>query len=394
MRPLYIYFSERYEYVIDKKKCEQLPIGKLLISFLDFEWDRIKSDVGSVKTKIFSMAKSENSLLSADFPESKNYFLMSKFYQKLYQTLLEVHPLCGQTVDHYLESFLDDSFPDQPAMVQFAYSIFKHYPDAPMMPEAINTFASYADMPLPDRGLIEATERLVIEIEKMIDEFLVFKDDLLSMIDFSLDSNGKYSDLPTDKRYFLMQKSSFEPFMHNKALFEKVSIERKLLEDVTFPDFSFYEIEDLLEEINKFKFNSYTFYRSNDLRALVLLEFDYMCSDKCFVRKCENCGRLFQPYSQRSIYCGRISDETGKMCKEIAPAIKYRKQVDNDEAKKYYQKLNNAYQMRCRRAPACYSDSKRFEWQTMAKKLLEEVKDGTISLEEFKEKIKIPDIKQ
>lgn len=213
------------------------------------------------------------------------------------------------------------------------------------------------------------------------------------MIDFSLDSNGKYSDLPTDKRYFLMQKSSFEPFKHNKALFEKVSIERKLLEDVTLPDFGFYEVEDLLEEIKKLEIDSYTFYRSNDLRALVLLEFDYMCCEKYFVRKCENCGSFFQPYSQRSIYCDRISDETGKMCKETAPAMKYRKQVNGDEAKKYYQKLNNAYQMRCRRAPACYSDKERFQWQTMAKKLLEEVENGTISLEEFKEKIKIPEIK-
>ena len=44
--------------------------------------------------------------------------------------------------------------------------------------------------------------------------------------------------------------------------------------------------------------------------------------------------------------------------------------------------------------PACYSDAERFEWQTMAKKLLEEVEIESMSLEEFKEKIKIPEIKQ
>jgi len=73
MKPLYIYLSERYEYIIDKEECEQFPIGKLLISFLDFEWDMIKTDVLNLKTKIFSMEKHENSILSADFPESKNY---------------------------------------------------------------------------------------------------------------------------------------------------------------------------------------------------------------------------------------------------------------------------------------------------------------------------------
>lgn len=393
MKPLYIYFFERYEYIIDKEKCEQFPVGKLLISFLDFEWDIIKTDVLNFKTEIFNIPKREDSVLSGDFPESKSYFVMSRFYQKLYQTLLEIHPLCGQTVDHYLESFLVDSFPNQPVMADYAYRIFKHYPNPPMTSQEINDFASYADMPLPDSGLIDATERFATGIEQIIGEFIAFKDDLLSMIEFSLGSNGKYSDLPTHKRYFLMRKSDFEPLKRNKALFEKVRIERKLLEDVTLPDFGSSDIADLLEEIEKHKVNSYTFYRSNDLRALVLLEFDYMCCENFFVRKCENCGRFFQPYSQRTIYCDRIFGETGKICKEIAPVIKYRNQVNNDEAKKYYQRLNNTYQMRCSRSPACYSNKERYKWQVMAKELLQEVNNGNMNFEEFKEKIMIPEVK-
>ncbi|NLO42179.1 MAG: hypothetical protein GX109_03995 [Bacteroidales bacterium] len=393
IKPLYIYFSERHEYIIDKEKCEQFPIGKLLISFLDFEWDMIKTDVLNLKTEVFSMPKREDSVLSAEFPESKNYFVMSKFYQKLYQVLLEAHPLLGQTMDHYLESFLDDSFSTQPVMAHYAYRIFKHYPNSPMSPQEINDFATFADMPLSDKGLIGVTESLLNEIERIIDEFISFKDDLLEMIDFALDKNGKYSDFSTHKRYFLMQKSNFEPFKRNKTLLENVNIERKMLEDISLPDFNHYDIEDLLEEIKEIEVNSYTFYRMNDLRALVMLEFDYMCCEGYFIRKCENCGKLFQPYSKRGVYCDRLFNDTGKMCKEIASALKYREQVDNDEAKKYYQRLNNTYQMRCRRSPSHYSNKERYKWQVMAKGLLVEVNKGNIGFEDFKEKIKIPEVK-
>ncbi len=394
MKPLYIYLSERYEYIIDKEKCEQYPIGKLLISFLDFEWDMIKKDVLNLKTRIFSMEKQKSSVLSAKFPESKNYFVMSKFYQMLYKTLLEAHPLLGQTVDHSLDSFLASSFSNQPVMVDYAYRIFKYYPNSPMTPKEINDFAMFGDMPIPDEGLMEATERLLIKIERMIDEFISFKEDLLEMIDLALDSNGKYSDFSTHKRYFLMQKSNYEPFKRNKALFEKINIERKMLEDIFLSDFDYYDIEDLLEEIKELDVSSYTFYRSNDLKALVMLEFDYMCCKNYYICKCDNCGKFFQPYSQRAIYCDRLFDDTGKMCKEIASALKYREQVDNDEAKKYYQRLNNTYQMRCRRSPAHYSNKERYKWQAMAKELLKEVNNGNINFEEFKEKIKIPEIKR
>lgn len=393
MKPLYIYFSERYEYIIDKEKCEQFPIGKLLISFLYFEWDMIKTDVLNLKSKIFGMEKQENSVLLADFPESKNYFVMSKFYQRLYQTLLECHPLLGQTVDHYLESFLEDSFATQPVMAHYAYRIFKYYPNSPMSPKEINDFAAFADLPLPDKGLIEVTECLLNEIERIIDDFITFKDDLFEMINFALDVNGKYNNLSTHKRYFLMQRSNFESFKLNKALFENVSIERKMLEDITVPDFGYYNIEDLLEEIKDIEVNSYTFYRTNDLRSLVMLEFDYMCCEGYFIRKCENCGKFFQPYSKRGVYCDRLFGDTGKMCKEIASALKYREQVENDEAKKYYQRLNNTYQMRCRRSPSHYSNKERYKWQVMAKELLKEVNNGNISFEEFKGKVKIPEVK-
>jgi len=393
MKSLYIYFSERYEYVIEKGKCEQFLIGKLLISFLDFEWDMIKNDVLNLKSKIFIMEKNKDSILSADFPESKNYFVMSRFYRELYRTLLETHPLLGQTVDYYLESFLDNSFSDQPVMAEYAYRIFKHYPNSPMSPQEINNFATFTDTPLSDKGLIEVTECLLNEIERIIDEFISFKDDLLEMIDFALDINGEYNNFSTHKRYFLMQKSGFEPFKRNKGLFENVSIERKMLEDITVPDFDYRNIDDLIEEIKEVEVNSYTFYRTNDLRSLVMLEFDYMCCENYYIRKCENCENLFQPYSKRGVYCDRLFGDTKKMCKEIASALKYREQVENDEAKKYYQRLNNTYQMRCRRSPSHYSNKERAKWQVMAKELLKEVDNGNVSFEEFKERIRIPEVK-
>ena len=128
--------------------------------------------------------------------------------------------------------------------------------------------------------------------------------------------------------------------------------------------------EELLAELERTEVSSHTFYTAEDIRALVMLEFDYLCSHHFTVRKCAHCGNYFLPVSQRSIYCSRILDDSGKACKDIAAAVKYREIVNRDEAKKYYQRLNNAYQMRCRRTPALFPQEDHWQWQDNAKELL------------------------
>ena len=148
-----------------------------------------------------------------------------------------------------------------------------------------------------------------------------------------------------------------------------------------------------MAELERTEVGSHTFYAAEDIRALVMLEFDYLCGHHFTVRKCAHCGRYFLPVSQRAIYCSRVSDDSGKACKDIAAAVKYRESVNRDEAKKYYQRLNNAYQMRCRRTPALFPQKDHWQWQDRARALLKKVEAGELSLENFKKQIALPKLK-
>lgn len=393
MQQLFISFAGKKEYTLNEGICEERTIGALLFAFLDFSWDKAERELLDYQEKAQTFPVAENSVLSGDFSAGKNYLAFAPVYQKICADLEQLHPLLGQVVSGYLEKFLDEVYPDMPVMAAYGYRIFRYYPAPPVSPEEINEFAMLGGFGVADEALIQATNRFAEELLRLCRLFHAWQQDLLQMIDFALDSEGQYAHLSTEKRYYLMAMSGFPPYERSKDLLETVKIKHKLLSDWEGEQGESEIDERLLAELQDIEIVSHTFYTAEDIRALVMLEFDYLCSRHFTVRKYAHCGNYFLPVSQRAIYCSRVLDDSGKACKDMAAAVKYRESVSRDEAKKYYQRLNNAYQMRCRRTPALFPQEDHWQWQDRAKALLKKVEAGTLSLEDFKEQIALPKLK-
>ena len=390
---LFISFAGKKEYILNEGICEERPIGALLFAFLDFLWHEAERELLDYRERVQFFPVAENSVLSGDFSAGKNYLAFAPVYQKICGDLEQLHPLLGQVVSNYLEKFLDEAYPDMPVMAAYGYQVFRYYPASPVSPEEINEFAMLGGFGVADKVLIQATNRFAVELLRLCRLFQSWQQDLLQMIDFALDSEGQYAHLPTEKRYYLMAMSGFPPYARSKDLLETVKIKHKLLSDWEGEQGESEIDEKLLAELERTDVSSHTFYIAEDIRSLVMLEFDYLCSHRVTVRKCFHCGKYFLPVSQRAIYCSRVLDDSGKACKDMAAAVKYRESVNRDEAKKYYQRLNNAYQMRCRRTPALFPQEDHWQWQDMAKALLKKVEAGELSLEGFKEQIALPKLK-
>ena len=123
-----------------------------------------------------------------------------------------------------------------------------------------------------------------------------------------------------------------------------------------------------------------------------MLEFDYMCANNMEVRRCANCDGYFHPFSSRAIYCDRVF-KNDKMCKELAAAVKYRESAKKDEASEYFRRLQNTYNMRCQRSGDFTMMDRRDEWKAMAQEKLQQFHENELTLEEFKEAIKLPEIR-
>ncbi len=146
---------------------------------------------------------------------------------------------------------------------------------------------------------------------------------------------------------------------------------------------------EIVEKIKTYRLDSYTFYTSDDIRALIFLEFEYMCTNNMTIRRCENCGRYFLPFSVVSRYCDRPVEGKDKTCKDIGAALKFNEKVSGDDIKLAFRRANNAYQMRCRRYPQSYKREDYEAWREAAKALMGEVLAGKISVEEFEKRIRV-----
>ena len=146
------------------------------------------------------------------------------------------------------------------------------------------------------------------------------------------------------------------------------------------------------EGIKKGGIAAATFYASDNLPALVFLEFQQMCALDLRVARCENCGRLFLPFSSRTKYCDRVCDEDiGASCKEVAAREKYAAQVKADRARQLYQQLRNKYQMRCARAQGNAKMREDYnKWRDTAQKAMVKYQVEEMSFEQFAESIQIP----
>lgn len=135
------------------------------------------------------------------------------------------------------------------------------------------------------------------------------------------------------------------------------------------------------------------FVGSDDLQAVLLTEIQEMAQQNVKLKKCAYCGRYFQPFSSRTVYCDRLVGESGKSCKELAAKEKYEKKIAADEGLSLYQRRNKAYAMRVSRAPEIYKDAEYQVWKQAAESAVKQYVDGELSLDGLTQILEIPTVK-
>jgi hypothetical protein len=370
----YIFFENKTEYSFSEDILNEYFIGKLMFAFLDIDWTYLLADACNE--------------LEANRENEKGYVFISSYCQRLCAKLRQYHPVLQDVVADSINQIIKQTYADElPMAADFALRFFNEYPSETYSPETIEFM--FAEGNFPKWPLNKVGLSFLEEIIKAFKEFLDFSKELTFMILFTLDDAGDYSELTSKQRYYLMQVSNFAPFLKYKDLYKRLGIERKML-DADEIDYAIHDriMPEVVEKIKSYRLDSYTFYTCDDIRALVLLEFEYMCTNNMAIRRCENCGRYFLPFSVVSRYCDRPVEGKDKTCKEIGAALKFSEKVSGDDIKLAFRRANNAYQMRCRRYPQSYKREDYEAWREAAKVLMEEVKAGRFSVEEFEERIR------
>ncbi len=267
----HIYFKDKTEYADSPDATTELPIGSLLFSFLDVDWDALTAE-------------------------------LSELYGQ--------HPSAEATIEYF----------------------------AALRERFVGTHVFIA----------HTIERLTLEpdldaLYLRVSELARFNQTLTEQIELTLDSEGTYSDLTPIQHYALLQRTSPTACIFAQSMYDLVSVQHRISENGqrVFTTARKEITPELVSKVKGSEFSAYLFYCADDIRALVYLEYEYMCTQGYAIRRCDNCGRWFLPYSVVALYCDRKVEGRGKSCKEIAAAEKYSRKVNSDAAKKLYTRLNN-----------------------------------------------------
>lgn len=319
----HIYFKDKTECADGPEATTELPIGSLLFSFLDVDWDALTAELSDI---------------CGHHPATE---ATAEYFAALRERFAGAHRFISHTVERLTRE------PDSEAL-----------------------YLRVSELGRFGRWLTE-------------------------LIGLTLDSEGKHKDLTPIQRYALLQRTSPTACIFAQSMYDLVSVQHRISENGqrVFATARREITPELVSKVKGSELSAYLFYCADDICALVYLEYEYMCTQGYAIRRCDNCGRWFLPYSVVALYCDRTVEGRGKSCKEIAAAEKYNRKVNSDAAKKLYTRLNNNYQMRCARTPELYPAGEREKWQRMAKELLQEVSSGTLTYDAFAEAIKLPDAK-
>ena len=90
-------------------------------------------------------------------------------------------------------------------------------------------------------------------------------------------------------------------------------------------------------------------YTISDFRQLLDLYVDLYLQNKFSIKKCENCGKYFIPKRKSNeIYCENIF-KNNLTCRDYAPKMKYRKNIETDKIKNLNYKFGQRYTMKIKR---------------------------------------------
>ncbi|OQB25793.1 MAG: hypothetical protein BWY11_00170 [Firmicutes bacterium ADurb.Bin182] len=391
----YLSFSGKNEYIVSGGQVEEYGIGSLLFAFLDVDWMKLHDEANDLNRKCYIENIDRETYFNVH-DESRSYMIAATYYKLLMKNLNALHPFLGQIIDEKLCDAVYSVLPENYDLVHdVTFDLFRNYPSTPESVERMELFAESSgdafSSPVKDWSLVEATNAFSVHLIELMENMLAFKADMLEMMAFSLDKDSEFADMKPPQRFYLMQVSCFEALVRTERLIVKnklLGAEQRILREGEFKYPEEKITPEFIAELKRCTFFAHMFYTSEDVRALVFAEFRHMCMNELAVRKCEYCGRYFLPFSSASLYCDRVVENSeGKTCKEVAPTEKYFNKRNADAARKLYSRLRNTYHMRCERAPQVYPHEEYYAWMDNAKGLLKEVDAGSLSVEEFEQRV-------
>ena len=310
----YINFKDKTEYVKHENQLLSCPIGTLLFSVADRDWNAMAEHIAAVRQTTFRMEQAQ---------------------------------ACVEEIKNDLENthiFLQRDFARLNISGDVLYAMYQRAKD-------------YAKL----------------------------RDDLLWLIGQVLDLDGENSELSVLQRYFLLNKTDAEARRFKQRMHEQLKVFQCMMcgEDEE-------QMEVTRQTVSDLNIEAAICYASDDLRTLAFMEFEYMVTENLGVRRCENCGKYFLPFSVVSRFCDRIGAD-GKTCKEHAVRQRYNEKLQADTCRAAYVKNNNAYQMRVRRDPENYPQSDYLLWKAAARRALEQTAAGTMTEDACMDAIALPE---
>ena len=127
-------------------------------------------------------------------------------------------------------------------------------------------------------------------------------------------------------------------------------------------------------------------YNIDDFMQLINLEILHLIKfQKKRIRRCRNCGKYFILNDLKRVYCDR-KDESGRTCSDIGSKLSFKEKKENDPALKLY---NSAYKTHHARYKHGKLNKEELNvWREQAKKKLNKVKNGYLTLEEYQKWLK------
>jgi hypothetical protein len=153
------------------------------------------------------------------------------------------------------------------------------------------------------------------------------------------------------------------------------------------------EALDELNDIVKYLQNTetqigiFTEYEIDNPYNLLFLEISQMIDEGIRVKRCRHCNRYFIVYNLNTEYCNNIALDEQEPCSKIGSKQAYKSKVASDPALAEYQRSYKTHHARIRNNKMTQADF--LNWANEAKLKLTDARSGTLSLDEFKEWLKI-----
>lgn len=310
----YINYKDKTEYIKHGNRLLERPIGTLLFSVVDRNWDELAEHIANVRQTTFRMDQVKECVDELESELENTHIFLRRDFERLNTS--------GDAL----------------------YAMYHRAKD-------------YARL----------------------------REELLRLIEQVLDLDGENKDLTVLQRYYLLNKTDAEARRFKQRMHEQLKVFQ-----CTMCGEEEEQVEVTRDSVRDLQLEAAICYASDDLRTLAFMEFEYMVTENFGVRRCENCGKYFLPFSVVSRFCDRIGPD-GKSCKEHAIRVRYNEKLQANACRAAYVKNNNAYQMRVRRDPTSYPQKDYLLWKEAAREALEKAAAGQLTEEACMEAVALPE---